>query len=303
MRIRPSLLALLVVCACGGKDPDCADDEREVDGECVADDDTDTTDTDTDTDTDTTTPEDCGDGVDNDGDALVDCEDGDCADEPACMGEQICDDGIDDDEDGNIDCADDDCWGNGCSVSLARLLGTEANTFAAHITGTAQFGGSSCNSTSSITSTGMATLLNPYGSVRFMPASNETWTTCTWSASNTHWNSSMDNWAAGGTGLPVTRDGFQIEEGCPLTSSAFLPQYLRMKVFPNYMVDVTASPDGNGTKWAQLNAASPMATSSTDNSTLDPGSPCNVLNVDYNYFYSVSMAAQGSDYITATAPE
>ncbi len=54
--------------------------------------------------------EDCDDGVDNDDDGLVDCEDPDCASDPACSGEdEICDDGIDNDGDGAIDCEDSDC--------------------------------------------------------------------------------------------------------------------------------------------------------------------------------------------------
>ncbi|MEM7244638.1 MAG: hypothetical protein AAF533_04810 [Acidobacteriota bacterium] len=50
---------------------------------------------------------DCFDGVDNDGDGRADCEDLDCADE--CV-EMDCSDGVDEDMDGDTDCADDDCW-------------------------------------------------------------------------------------------------------------------------------------------------------------------------------------------------
>jgi len=52
-------------------------------------------------------PEDCNDGVDNDGDGRVDCEDVDC--HSACFEEHDCGNGIDDDGDGAIDCADGDC--------------------------------------------------------------------------------------------------------------------------------------------------------------------------------------------------
>ncbi len=54
----------------------------------------------------------CTDGVDNDDDGLIDCDDSDCAAEPACdapITETVCDDGIDDDDDGLIDCDDSDC--------------------------------------------------------------------------------------------------------------------------------------------------------------------------------------------------
>lgn len=48
----------------------------------------------------------CNDGLDNDGDALVDCRDNDCR-QPFC--EWNCLDGMDGDNDGLIDCSDQDC--------------------------------------------------------------------------------------------------------------------------------------------------------------------------------------------------
>jgi hypothetical protein len=59
-----------------------------------------------DTDCDGTCAEDCADGRDNDGDGLVDCDDGDCND-PACV--EDCADGRDNDGDRVIDCSDPDC--------------------------------------------------------------------------------------------------------------------------------------------------------------------------------------------------
>ncbi|MBJ93440.1 MAG: hypothetical protein CMP23_03095 [Rickettsiales bacterium] len=55
--------------------------------------------------------EDCTDGEDNDGDQLTDCEDPDCRDHPDCSEDpiELCDDGIDNDGDGLIDCDDSDC--------------------------------------------------------------------------------------------------------------------------------------------------------------------------------------------------
>lgn len=52
-------------------------------------------------------PEDCDNGIDDDGDGLIDCEDPDC--HTACFTEIDCSNGIDDDGDGAIDCADGDC--------------------------------------------------------------------------------------------------------------------------------------------------------------------------------------------------
>ena len=58
-------------------------------------------------------PEICDDGVDNDGDSYIDCDDWDCDDDPACggsgSGSEICDDGVDNDGNGYVDCDDWDC--------------------------------------------------------------------------------------------------------------------------------------------------------------------------------------------------
>ncbi|MDJ0806605.1 MAG: hypothetical protein QNJ78_07190 [Gammaproteobacteria bacterium] len=60
-------------------------------------------------------PEICDDGIDNDGDDLIDCDDStDCNSDPVCdqpppIEPEICDDGIDNDADGLTDCSDKDC--------------------------------------------------------------------------------------------------------------------------------------------------------------------------------------------------
>ncbi len=51
--------------------------------------------------------EECGNGVDDDGDGATDCADPDCAAE--CGGAEECGNGVDDDGDGATDCADPDC--------------------------------------------------------------------------------------------------------------------------------------------------------------------------------------------------
>ena len=56
----------------------------------------------------------CDDGLDDDGDGYIDCDDWDCDDDPICGGsggdgEDICDDGVDNDDDGYTDCDDWDC--------------------------------------------------------------------------------------------------------------------------------------------------------------------------------------------------
>ncbi|MEM7244486.1 MAG: hypothetical protein AAF533_04045 [Acidobacteriota bacterium] len=51
----------------------------------------------------------CDDGIDNDGDGLVDCVDDDCVDDRVCG--EICYDGVDNDDDMLVDCDDPDCDG------------------------------------------------------------------------------------------------------------------------------------------------------------------------------------------------
>jgi secreted trypsin-like serine protease len=53
----------------------------------------------------------CDDDVDNDGDGLTDCDDSDCLEDTACVGlvERACADGMDNDGDGWADCFDTDC--------------------------------------------------------------------------------------------------------------------------------------------------------------------------------------------------
>ena len=54
----------------------------------------------------------CADGYDNDLDGSEDCDDSDCSDDESCATAgiaEICYDGLDEDGDGLVDCADDDC--------------------------------------------------------------------------------------------------------------------------------------------------------------------------------------------------
>ncbi|MDX9970603.1 MAG: hypothetical protein RBS56_01715 [Candidatus Gracilibacteria bacterium] len=68
-------------------------------------------------------PEICNDGLDNDKNGLIDCAD------PVCFGnsyctttEQVCDDLIDNDSDGFVDCADSDCAGNPVCVVIPEAI-------------------------------------------------------------------------------------------------------------------------------------------------------------------------------------
>jgi hypothetical protein len=65
----------------------------------------------------------CGDGVDNDSDGLTDCDDSDCAADPACAcspSPEDCVDGIDNDCDGLVDCDDTDCAGDAACTCSAN---------------------------------------------------------------------------------------------------------------------------------------------------------------------------------------
>ncbi len=60
--------------------------------------------------------EQCSNGVDDDGDGDIDCDDADCATSPPCVPPEECANGVDDDADGRVDCADVDCSGTASCV-------------------------------------------------------------------------------------------------------------------------------------------------------------------------------------------
>jgi hypothetical protein len=68
-------------------------------------------------------PEDCGNGLDDDCDGLVDCRDPDCAAVPACIPKpvELCDDCVDNDGDGLIDYEDPDCCETSQTLGVDRL--------------------------------------------------------------------------------------------------------------------------------------------------------------------------------------
>ena len=81
----------------------------------------------------------CNDRMDNDQDGAIDCEDTDCENAFACRKKEICTDGLDNDEDGKIDCEDADCrFKSYCEDSSSPLLsigmGTVLPTFTLNYT-------------------------------------------------------------------------------------------------------------------------------------------------------------------------
>jgi hypothetical protein len=70
----------------------------------------------------TTPVEDCENGLDDDGDGFVDCQDLDCANHPSCATTpEICDNGFDDDGDGLTDCNDPECFNHPDCTSTPEI--------------------------------------------------------------------------------------------------------------------------------------------------------------------------------------
>lgn len=65
-------------------------------------------------------PENCTNGIDDDGDGDIDCADSNCAVHITCNPVEICSDGVDNDGDGLVDCTDSDCeYYVLCQVNIA----------------------------------------------------------------------------------------------------------------------------------------------------------------------------------------
>ena len=65
----------------------------------------------------------CSNGLDDDGDGWIDCDDTDCS--ASCPGSEICDNGIDDDGNGAADCADSACLGTSFCVETSCTNGLD----------------------------------------------------------------------------------------------------------------------------------------------------------------------------------
>ncbi len=280
------IVALTVILGgCGGEqkpecDTDCADTDTDTD-----------TDTDADTDTDTADIEDCSDGIDNDSDGLLDCEDGDCATDPACV-ELDCDDGQDSDNDGFTDCDDEDCWGNGCAVVMAKLETASGLRVENRNHETEEYGGPGCNGTSSTYSL-MFQNLQPEGFVRTMSVSGTTWNTCDWSAATSNWFAQTSSGAGVGA---VSRSGVNIEPGCPNATADLLPQYLSFQ-YLGQSFDIRTGPNGSGPIWFDFSVY-PQQSFSTSTTWSSPGSPCNVRHSDSVYGLTFANVLPGEGYWT-----
>jgi hypothetical protein len=241
-----TLVALGLLVGCGEPEDTARAPEGDVDADTDTDSDTDAdTDSDTDADTDSDTDVDtgphteldCSDGVDNDDDGLLDCEDGDCASDEIC-GELICDDGLDGDGDGLTDCEDDDCmaW---CIPREARVtvLGGRGTlqTRSWRESGSDTHGRFSRSGNDREFSLGSIT-----GIVQVLPMGHSSWygttarTTCTWTADEVSFaqGAAFNSLGSSRWFSSATRGATDIASGCRVVPIQFLPALLAHKSSP-----------------------------------------------------------------------
>lgn len=180
------------------------------------------------------TESDCADGIDDDADGLVDCEDGDCF--AVCI--EDCSDDADNDADGLVDCADDDCMAEPQCTPDVRVLGGRLtmNGF-----GTFEYLHGFFDQS---VEQRHVTLFDVYGEVRAFSPSGAVTSTCTWlfaTAVFDHDESHRYTWASTGDAFDsqsigeVYRTGFQLDPACAaFSTSGFLP--LRLMFHDNRAV-------------------------------------------------------------------
>lgn len=180
---------------------------------------------------------DCADGTDDDGDGLIDCEDGDCAADAACY-ESDCGDGVDNDADSLADCLDEDCWGAGvCPVVQSRVLGGEMwheKTLRTHH----QY--FSINTTRrDLFSKTSVQLSAVHGTAQIWTPTAATWQECSWAFDSGVFTRRVNRNSTTYAGFAIIdssqrtvenlyRANFVVDSGCPLSTSAMLlPASLR----------------------------------------------------------------------------
>jgi len=211
------------------------DTDTDTDSDSDADVDSDSdSDADTDTDTDVPCPstEVCANGIDDDCNGLVDCEDATCVAAAHCSEQGACTDGQDNDLDGWVDCDDEDCWGAEChldGVQVRRLGGELVYREQWFHSETHHFG-----SVKWTTHRVSGTALDVSGSVRVIPAGARwstatSWTTCQFNVARAVFlGSEVKSWGpVSRTPIEVSRSGFYVETGCRLADDSFLPRVLR----------------------------------------------------------------------------
>jgi len=181
----------------------------------------------------------CGDGVDNDGDGLIDCEDATCAGDATCF--EDCEDGVDNDGDGLADCEDDECAGPNCHPGGVYVT-VQGGLMYENIVETRIDSGYYAMGGTWITprytyETHDARVESVWGTVQVLPPgfadfdSTAARSTCQWSYASGELYFRVNEYAIdyGGYGSHYSigdteRAGFHVESGCRLGSSWFLPE-------------------------------------------------------------------------------
>ena len=177
--------------------------------------------------------EDCSDGTDDDGDGLVDCEDGDCVGNPYCE-ELDCSDGLDSDNDGLVDCDDDDCWHIDChpgGVASRVHAGAMTQRIRGFRTDLWRWAGALGWSSTTLSYAHSATVRSVWGTVQVLPLGVTSWdatsarSTCTWTVDSASMSWLIrDSHSNHSEHRPaVGRAPADVQAGCRVAGSWFLP--------------------------------------------------------------------------------
>ena len=157
-------------------------------------------------------PEVCDDGIDNDLDGLVDCEDDDCVGDPVCV-ETECTDGLDDDSDGLIDCVDEDCFVDVACVDTVRIMVAGADRMVRQIRADGSMQGAPLTCVPGSVAFDAAIIERAYGTMHVIHDVGSS-TACDWTVLDSMWGVQFGN----------PRRSFEVSSGCTLTSpSAYMP--------------------------------------------------------------------------------
>jgi hypothetical protein len=184
-----------------------------------------------------TTETDCANGVDDDRDGLVDCEDADCFSSDCT---ETCDDGHDNDGDSLIDCLDDDCWGLSCDHPHGVKAWVTSGEVPKQILIDGTFEYRKCNGNYGKGDCRGGVLYgeNIQGQVQVQSPSAEGWsgatTTCEWSVGAVVFGSGSCFGTVNGSAYidlqtsPPVRQNTYVEPGCRLYDVGFLPTTLTL---------------------------------------------------------------------------
>ena len=172
----------------------------------------------------------CSDGVDNDRNGRLDCEDAVCADAPGCV--EVCGNGLDDDNNGLTDAQDEQCWTAHTSSSrvTARVLGGGDLHESWNYSRDSYFGNGFFSL--GINSTRKLDLESAWGTAQVTTAGSEVFQ-CSWGATGIEFGWRETEHANGSTSfstrrstsapIAVRRSSSWVDSDCPVMPSSFLP--------------------------------------------------------------------------------